>query len=56
MTGGWALLLGLLALGVLDVVVLLGWTADSRDTRYGLGPVLRPRRAPRVGDARQAPR
>jgi hypothetical protein len=46
MTAGWVLLLFLLALGALDLLVLLGWTADSRDPRYGIGPVLRPWRAP----------
>jgi hypothetical protein len=42
----WGLLLGVLALALVDVLVVLGWTADSRDPSYGLGPVMRPRPTP----------
>jgi hypothetical protein len=42
----WGLLLGVIALALVDLLVALGWTADSRDPSYGLGPVMRPRPAP----------
>jgi hypothetical protein len=41
--GAWGLLLGVVVLAFVDLLVLLGWTADSRDPNYGLGPVMRPR-------------
>jgi hypothetical protein len=31
------------ALALVDLLVALGWTADSRDPNYGIGPVMRPR-------------
>jgi hypothetical protein len=44
----WGLLLAVVALALVDLLVALGWTADSRDPNYGLGPVMRPRPAPRA--------
>jgi hypothetical protein len=42
----WGLLLGVAALALVDLLVVLGWTADSREPSYGLGPVMRPRPHP----------
>ena len=41
----WGLLLGVVALALVDLIVALGWTVDSRDTEYSVGRVMRPRRS-----------
>jgi hypothetical protein len=38
---GWGLLLVVAGLALVDVMVCLGWTADSRDETYSLGRVIR---------------
>ena len=43
---GWGLLLLVVTLALVDVLVVLGWTADSRDETYSLGRVMRGWRRP----------
>jgi hypothetical protein len=37
-----AIIVFVVLLAALGAAVLLGWTADSRDPDYGLGPIIDP--------------